>query len=304
MSYQRQSGKFPGWDGTPLFYQCWLADDPARGRNLIIHHGIGEHSGRYQPVVDTFSGEQVNIFALDARGHGRSPGKRGDSRALADFVPDLECFFEFLKSEFQVRQPVLLGHSMGGIVAIGFTLRFSNQWHLRSLVTSGAGLRPSLDFTQKIKATVGRLLRPLAPSLTVPIGLPLTLLSHDKQVIQSYDKDPLNHGMVSLQMGVGLMDAGEDLIRQADRVKIPVLVMHGEEDQIASMTGSIDFHEACSSPEKELRLYPGLFHEIFNETPAERQRVLADLHRWVLAHLPEVAPRETAATGASTVDAT
>ncbi len=306
MSYQQQSGKFLGWDGTPLFYQCWLADDPAAGRNLIIHHGIGEHSGRYQPVVDTFAGEGVNIFALDARGHGRSPGKRGDSRALDDFVPDLECFFEFLKTEYQVRKPILLGHSMGGIVAVGFTLRFSNQWHLRSLVTSGAGLRPKLGLSQQIKASVGRMLRPLAPSLTVPIGLPLTLLSHDQQVIKSYDTDPLNHGVVSLQMGVGLMDAGEELIRQAERVRIPVLVMHGEEDGIADMTGSIEFHQRCSSPDKELRLYPGLYHEIFNETPAERERVLADLHRWVLTHLPEeaAAPTPEAAPQAAAADAT
>lgn len=299
MSYQVQSGKFKGWDGTPLFYQCWLADDPANGRNLIVHHGIGEHSGRYQPVVDTFAGEQVNIFALDARGHGRSPGKRGDSRALADFVPDLECFFEFLKEEYQVRKPILLGHSMGGLVAVGFTLKFSNQWHLRSLVTSGAGLRPHLDLTQKLKARVGRLLQPLVPTMTVPIGLPLDYLSHDQQVIKSYDTDPLNHGVVSLRMGVGLMDAGEPLIEQAERVKIPVLVMHGEEDQIVDVSGSIEFHQGCSSPDKELRLYPGLYHEIFNETMAERERVLTDLHRWVIAHLPPIAVPEPAQSHAT-----
>ncbi|MCR9143102.1 MAG: lysophospholipase [bacterium] len=307
MSYERQNGKFTGWDGMSLFYQCWLADDPARGRNLIIHHGIGEHSGRYQPVVDAFAGERVNIFALDARGHGRSPGKRGDSRALDDFVPDLECFFEFLKNEYQVRKPILLGHSMGGIVAVGFTLKFSNQWHLRSLITSGAGLRPNLDLVQKIKSGVGRVLAPLAPSLTVPIGLPLTMLSHDLQTIKSYDTDPLNHGVVSLRMGVGLIDAGEELIRQAERIKIPVLVMHGEDDLIASMTGSIEFHQRCSSPEKELRLYPGLYHEIFNETPAERERVLADLHRWVLAHLPAESaetPEPTPVAGAAAANAT
>ncbi len=284
MSYQSENGKFEGWDGTSLYYQCWLADDPRAGRNIIIHHGIGEHSGRYQPVVEAFADEQINIFALAARGHGRSQGKRGDSRGLDDFVPDLESFFAFLRDRYGVEQPILLGHSLGGLISIGFALRFSNQWHLRALVTSGAGLRPHLDGT--------RLLQPLAPLMTVPIGLPLDWLSHDPRTIKSYDVDPLNHGVVSLRMGVAVMDAGPELLEKAERLQIPVLVMHGEDDKIVDVGGSVEFHQRVSSPDKELRLYPGLYHEIFNETPAERERVLGDLRRWILDRLPEA---ETAA---------
>lgn len=304
MSYRVHSGKFQGWDGTTLFYQCWLAGDPALGRNLVIHHGIGEHSGRYEPVRDAFADEQVNIFAFDARGHGRSGGQRGDSRGLSDFVSDLECFMELLKHEFQVDRPILLGHSMGGLVAVGFTLKFSNQWHIRSLVTSGAALRPHLDLTQKVKTGVGRFLRQITPGLTLPIGLPAEWLSHDRQVVRAYETDPLVHGVVSVRMGLGLIDAGAELMLQAERVQIPVLVMHGEQDRVVDMTGSIEFHQRCSSPEKELHIYPGLYHEIFNETISERERVLSDLRRWVLAHLPAVpAPAEPVAPAAP-VDAT
>lgn len=289
MSYQSENGRFEGWDGTPLYYQCWLANDPSAGRNIVIHHGIGEHSGRYQPVVDTFADEGVNIFAFDARGHGRSEGKRGDSRGLDDFVPDLESFFAFLKERYGVEQPILLGHSLGGLISIGFALRFSNQWHLRALVTSGAGLRPQLDVAQQFKASVGRLLQPLLPSMTVPIGLPLDWLSHDPRTVKSYDVDPLNHGVVSLRMGVAVMDAGPELLEKAERLQIPVLVMHGEDDKIVDVGGSVEFHQRVSSPDKELRLYSGLYHEIFNETPAERERVLGDLRRWILDRLPEAA---------------
>ncbi len=287
MAYEYRTGTFQAHDGLALFFQCWIANPDQPERSLVIHHGLGEHSGRYQPVVDAFDGESVNIFTFDARGHGRSPGKRGDIRRFLDLVNDLECFFEFLKDEFGVVRPILLGHSMGGLVALGFTVHHSNQWHIRAVVTSGAALRPHLDFSQKIKTEVGKILHAFSPGLTLPTGLPPTYLSHDPSVAEDYDRDPLTHSVISIRMALSLMHAGEDVLARATKLKIPVFITHGDADPIVDVNGSLEFYQRCVSKDRDLQLYPGLFHEIYNETPAERERVLSDLRRWVVEHLPE-----------------
>lgn len=286
MDYQHQTGKFESHDGLQLYYQMWSPPDARPDRTLVIQHGLGEHSGRYQNVLAAFQHSGINIVAMDARGHGRSAGTRGDAPAMVDFLIDLEDFFILLRDRYRVHKPILLGHSMGGLIAINFCLRYSNQWTLRALVTSGAVIRPHLGLEQKIKKGVGQLIGLVSPALILPTGLSPDGLSHDPQVARWYSSDPLTHDRISIRMALDLIEAGHSALKNAPLLKIPALITHGQADPIADANASVEFFQRISSSEKEIKIYPDLYHEIYNETPADRQQVLADLQDFVINQFP------------------
>jgi len=283
---RHESGDFYTYDGLKLFWQRWVPPQAAEGQSLIIHHGFGEHSDRYKNILEAFEGTGITIYSYDARGHGRSAGKRGHCPGISSYVDDLELFFEFITGRFGVRLPVLLGHSMGGFVALAFTLRYSNQWHLSALALSAPALRVKLNAVMKMKKAVGSVLADLAPELTMPAGLDLKYLSHDQKVIEDYKNDPLVHGVVSASLAMDLLTGGEQLIAQGWKLKLPVFMAHGGEDGIADPTGTIDLFRNCASTDRRLRIYRGLYHEIFNERIEDREEVLSDLREWILDHMP------------------
>ncbi|MCB1327096.1 MAG: lysophospholipase [Spirochaetales bacterium] len=299
MSGLPESGHFTGHDGTRLFFRVWAGAPEEPSRALVLHHGLGEHSGRYGNVVEALRDERVNIYTYDARGHGRSDGIRGDARGISDFVRDLECFLLFLRREAGIRQPILLGHSLGGLVVLAFGVSYSNQWEVRAIATSGAGLRPHLNAEQKVKKAVGQLLFRVKPQLVLPSGLPPSFLSHDQGVIKAYQNDHLCHDRISVRMALSLLSAGEETLRKASLLKIPVLITHGTDDQITDASASREFYDNCLSDDRELILYPGLYHEIYNETEKERSRVLMDLRRWLRNQLPVVKPAAASVNSAT-----
>lgn len=285
-AYKQTSGSFRGTNGTKLFHQCWIPENAVPGWNLVFHHGFGEHSDRYGNLVEAFEGTGVTLYSYDARGHGRSEGPRGHTGSFSDYVRDLEEFLLLLRESENVRHPVLFGHSMGGLVVLSFALSFSNQFDVRAIATSGAALRVAMNPVLKIKKVMGQLLSSVAPNLTMPAGLDTSLLSHDPAVCNAYNTDPLVHGLLSVSMGMGFLAAGEDAIRNADRIRVPLFMGHGEADGIASPHGTVDFFRRAGSVDKRLRLYKGLYHEIMNEPPSIRQEVMEDYSEWILSHMP------------------
>jgi acylglycerol lipase len=293
--YINRSGYFRTMDGLKLFFQFWTPDGGGDRRAVVLHHGFSEHSDRYGNVVDALEGSGITIYALDARGHGRSEGIRGHAPGIGSYVNDLEVFMLMLREEFQVRAPVLLGHSMGGLVAVAFALQFSNQCELSGLATSAAALRVDLSPSMRIKKAMGKALRSVAPELVMKAGLDMSLLTHDKAAVEAYKTDPMVHGLVSASMGISLLESGEAFIRQAARLRIPLFMGHGQADKIASPQGSIDFFRDAGSSDKTLRIYPGLYHEIFNELPSDRDSVLEDFREWIVEHLPVPVSNSSAA---------
>ena len=295
MDYEHTTGFFrSAVDGTRLFCQRWKPPQAVPNWNLVFHHGFGEHSDRYGNLVEALSGTGVTLYAMDARGHGRSDGKRGDAHGQSDYVRDLESYLVHIRERDGVLRPALLGHSLGGAIVLMFALRYSNQWELCCLLTSGAALRVHQNLLMRVKKLGGALLHGLKPDLTVPAGIDVAGLSHDSAVVEAYRQDPLVHGDVTARMALDLLEAGEGVIDRAPLLKIPLLMQHGQIDPITDPSGSVDFFRNAGSIDSHLILYPGLFHEIFNELPLERARVLRDLRGWLLAHLPpQAAPDQT-----------
>ncbi|MCB1172456.1 MAG: lysophospholipase [Leptospiraceae bacterium] len=280
--YTHSSARFQSIRGYELFYQMWTAPRVDPERTIIIHHGLGEHSGRYRHVLDAFLDDQVSFIAYDAYGHGQSQGRKGDSIDVNHFILDLEDFLLHIRQEYQIKRPILLGHSMGGLIALAFALRFSNQWALKALVCSGPALRPVLNRLQSLKLESGKILDLIAPALTLPSGLPAEGLSHDRSEVDAYTNDPLVHDQISARMANGLVQKGQSVLKRAHLLKIPFCLMHGGSDPIADPEASAEFAHDCASKDMELKIYPNLYHEIFNESPPDRNRVLQDLRTWVL----------------------
>jgi alpha-beta hydrolase superfamily lysophospholipase len=183
--------------------------------------------------------------------------------------------------EEQAEVPLfLLGHSMGGLIAAAFLC--TRQADFRACVLSGPAFRTDDEPSALLRWLV-RLLSGLAP--TVPmIGLDPAGVSRDPEVVRAYVSDPLVfHGKLSARLIAEMMAAMRDTLECADAIEIPILVLHGEDDRLTSPQGSTLFCERIASADKTLKIYPGLYHEIFNEP--EKDVVLGDMIDWLEARL-------------------
>ncbi len=225
--------------------------------------------------------QKIAVYSFDARGHGRSQGKKGDSPGIFRYVRDLEQFLLHLKEKWGIRKPFLLGHSMGGLVAASFATTQLNQWEIAGLLLSAPGLKVKLTPAMQFKKAAGQFLSFVKDDLIMEAGLDENFISHDEAVKKAYHSDPLVHGKVSVRMALSLLEAGDEVLRRASKVRLPVWIGHGSDDEIASVDGSMEFYERISSVDRSLQIYEGLYHEIFNEI---RREPLEDLRNWLAKH--------------------
>jgi alpha-beta hydrolase superfamily lysophospholipase len=267
-------------DNTRLFSKIWLPEEFNPDKVIVFHHGLGEHCDRYQNLIQSLIDQQYSFFSYDMRGHGRSEGNRGDAENIQQLVIDLEDFIYFIKKEYKVNQPILLGHSLGGLITSYFAVRHTNQEEIKALVLSAPALEVSLNFLQTIKYYIGLFLFYVKPDLILKSEINPQFLSHDKTVVQKYIDDPLVHPYLSVRLGIDIMNAIKIVHRHASKIKIPTWIGHGTMDKITSSTGSEKFFRRIRSENKVLRLYQGLYHEIFNEVT---NIPLENLKAWILS---------------------
>ena len=265
----------PGIGELDLYAQSWLPENSPRAL-LVLSHGLGEHSGRYATLASELVGQGYGVYALDHRGHGRSPGPRANIQRFAHLVSDL-CVFVGRCSRQHLDTPVyLLGHSMGGAVAFGSALRL--QDHLRGLVLSAPALAPG-EAVSSLREFAVRTLAAIAPN-TGALALPPSAVSRDPAVVAAYESDPLVlHKSVPARTVVELLDAMRGFPAQAPRLLLPTLILHGTGDRLVSLPANRPVYQAIGAKERSLKVYEGLYHELFNEP--ERATVIGDLLRWL-----------------------
>ncbi|MDI7202901.1 alpha/beta hydrolase [Leptospira santarosai] len=280
-SYNLEDDTFMGSGECKIFYRTYQPKEGKKGnRVLVVQHGIGEHSGRYEFLVEAFAGTGTTFYLIDSRGHGRSEGKRGAVDSFSDYLSDLDQLLEIAKKKEKVSKVTLLGHSMGAAISTFYAEEGTNQGNLNALIISALPIKVKLDFVMKIKKGIAPLMADILPNLTLPTGLNVNHLSHDKAVVDAYVKDPLVHGMASTYLGNMLLNSEEPILANAGKIKIPIYIFHGKEDQIADSTGSEMFFEVVGSSDKSLKIYEGLYHETMNERIEDRTKVLTDLKKW------------------------
>jgi alpha-beta hydrolase superfamily lysophospholipase len=267
-------------DGLKLHWRRWPAEGASRGTVQIVH-GLGEHSGRYPHVAAALNAGGWDVLAHDLRGHGRSEGKRGviaDSQVmLADVTLVMDA------GRLSSGLHVLLGHSMGGLIAARFVAeRLSAApaaWSrdVDGLVLSSPALDLGMNAGQKLLlALLGR----MAPDLAVGNGLKPAWISRDQTVVQAYRDDPLVHDRVTPRLVRFLLEGGEAVRKSAAHWKVPTLLLWAGADRCVAPAGSAALAVAAPSKVLSAKVFPGLFHEIFNEP--EKAEVLARLSAWLV----------------------
>jgi len=263
-----------------LYQQSWLPDNEARAVLLLVH-GLGEHSARYEHVAEHCTRRGFAIYALDHYGHGKSDGHPGYVQKFSVYLDGVNALFEKIKQEQPGKPVFLVGHSMGGLIATTYLLE--NQAVFAGCVLSGPALKSDAA-PPAIVLALNRLLSLLVPTAPV-IQLDASAVSRDPEVVRTYMNDPLVfHGKYSSRLVSEMTATMQRTLARAADIRLPVLLMHGEEDALASPSGSRDMFENAGSEDKTLKIYPDLFHEIFNEP--EQDQVLADMSDWLEAHLP------------------
>jgi alpha-beta hydrolase superfamily lysophospholipase len=273
---KRRDYSLVGKGGVIIKYDVYEPADAARGV-VLVAHGLGEHGRRYAHVAERLAGVGLLVVVPDHRGHGRSEGPRAGLKRFADYTDD---FHAVVRAVTTSDLPVfVVGHSMGGTIALEYALHHQDE--LAGLVLSAAAVQPGDQ--PKLLLQVAKLLSRVAPGLPTA-KLETAAISRDPEVVRAYEADPMVfHGKVPAGLGGGMLRLMDTFPSRLARLHIPVLVLHGADDRLTSPEGSRLVHAGVGSADKELTIYPGLYHEIFNEP--ERDMVLDDVARWLVAHL-------------------
>jgi len=266
--------------GTKLSGRAWLCDSP---RAIVaILHGIGEHSGRYAALAADLVRARCTVVALDLPGHGQSPGPRGDMPSWVA-VRDQAVSAMFAAPGGLPGQPeraprVLLGHSMGGLMALDYTLA-----HPRGLVTtiaSGPALASAMPPWWKL--ALANVARMTAPTAGFPTGLDASGeggVSRDAEVMRLRDADRLVHDRISPRLYFDFEEARQRVVRDARRLQVPTLLLHGEADRMVDPDGTRAFAAAAPKGMTKLVTFPGSYHEVFNDLG--RDDVVRELVTWL-----------------------
>jgi alpha-beta hydrolase superfamily lysophospholipase len=261
-------------DGQALFLRDW--PNPSARQAVLIVHGLGEHSGRYEELAQWFLARGYAVRSYDQRGHGHTRGQRAALRHRDDLLQDLAHVYQDYAQSFG-RAPLLLGHSMGGAVAVRTVLDGRVEPPL--LILSSPALRTNeAPWLRKLASVLSR----VVPNLPLRNGLPLQGLSHDAQVIEAYRNDPLCSGWVTPRMADFIFRAGASSIADAWRLRVPTLLLVAGSDRLVDPSGSRDFAAgAWATKQLTSRFFDTLYHELFNETETGRHQVLAQLGEWL-----------------------
>ena len=272
-------GTFGGARGHLIHYQYWIPETAPRALLLLVH-GAGEHCDRYQRLAGFFAAQGYAIAALDHPGHGRSEGRYGHVDRFDDYISTLEIFQRRVTAEFAGLPQILVGHSMGGLISSIYLLQ--HQQDFCGCVLSGPAIQTVIE-PGFFQLSLIRFLPVVAPGAGV-LQLDANGVSRDPEVVADYVKDPLiNHSKMTARMVAELFAGMRQIQAEANRITLPLLLLHGGEDVMAAPAGSRFLHENVRSSDKTLKIYPGLYHEIFNEP--EQETVFADMLDWCNRHV-------------------
>jgi alpha-beta hydrolase superfamily lysophospholipase len=279
--FSADDGRFRDADGLSIFYRKYQAEDEKA--RMIVAHGLGEHSGRYDNVVTRLLPQGISIWIPDHRGHGQSQGRRGHVSSFSQYVDDLHSLIALSRDTLpDGRKTFLLGHSLGGLIALRFAARFPEV--IDGVIISS----PSLGMPQEpssVMIFLVRIMSTLWPTLTFSNGLDASKLSHDEEVVRAYLDDPLVHRRITARWLTEFASAMGAAGRSGPEIKAPLLMQLAGDDHLTSVDASKRFFEELTLADKTLYIYQDLYHEIYNETKQQREHVLDDLDTWLMKHI-------------------
>ena len=279
MSTTRTERNFDGVGGVRIVYDVWTPDTPPRAA-VVLSHGLGEYARRYDHVAQCFGDAGLVTYALDHRGHGRSDGKRMLVRDISEYTGDFDTLVGIASREHPGLKCIVLGHSMGGGIVFAYGVERPDNYDMMVLSAPAVAAQ---ELVSPLMTIAAKVLGVLMPGLPVQ-ELDVEAISRDPAVVAAYNEDPLvYHGKVPAGVGRALLEVGETMPQRAPALTAPLLVVHGDADRLIPVDGSRRLVECVGSTDVELKVYPGLYHEVFNEP--ERAQVLGDVVSWILKRL-------------------
>ncbi|MEH6551480.1 MAG: lysophospholipase [Pseudomonadales bacterium] len=260
-----------------IYYQQWSPAQDIKAVIMLIH-GLAEHSSRYQHFADYFTQLGYAVCAIDLPGHGKSAGTPGYIDKFADFTRTVTRFLDLIKTQHADLPIYLVGHSMGGLIST--TILLDHQAEISGCILSGPAISSPIQ-PPAFQLYIIKLLSMLVPKLGV-LALDSAGVSRDPKVVEKYINDPLNYtGKLSARIVSELFKGMANIRTRANEITTPILILHGGEDSMAAPEGSQLLFDRCQSNNKNLHIYPDLYHEIFNEP--EQEAIFGEIANWLQA---------------------
>lgn len=269
---------FEGFDGLPLFYQRWFPDTlPVQGIVVVVH-GLGGHGGLFKHGVRCLVPQGYGVYALDLRGHGRSPGQRGYIRQWLEFREDLRAFFQFIRSQEATETYFLWGHSLGGTICLDYALHYPES--LQGLILSAPALGHIGVPAWKLR--VGQALSRAWPRFKLKVGIDRSLSSRDLSVLADYAADALRHEYGTARLSAEFLKTVRWIDRNVDRLTVPLLLLQGDADGITSSDSSQLLFQRLRGVDKTYLHYPHSYHDLYADL--NYMEVISDIASWMASH--------------------
>ena len=281
MKITKHEGKsyFSGWAGLELYFEEHRPDGTPKA-SVVLVHGYAQHSGWLAPLTERLVEGGFSVFAFDLRGHGRSEGIRGDVVHFSDHVRDITTFVDYVREQSDGRKVFVVAQSLGASASAYYAS--TGKAEIDGLVLLGLYVKDAGEYA-RWKHIFGRMLAPFFP--LVPIQhLESERVALDPGVGEAYRNDPLIYlGGVRIRMGVHFMDMEKYLENVPGSVRIPLLVVHGKEDGLASIDGCRSFYNKAASADKQFIEVENSGHDVVRDYSAKT--VIEDVLRWLDEHL-------------------
>jgi alpha-beta hydrolase superfamily lysophospholipase len=251
--------------GIQVYGKSWVPDKNP-GAVVAVLHGFGDHIGRYEDFAAYFTGHRIAVIGIDLPGHGRSSGKRGHIREFPVLLNHVQQLMLETRRRFIDMPIILYGHSMGGNIAFNYALRNPSK-EIKGVIVSSPWIRP-FGSSDKWKLFKNRMMGKLYPSFSLSFELDPMELSQDPSIGKFYLEDPVKHDKISIRLYRDLLTSSEWIIKNAQRMGYPVLIMHGNEDRITTWEASSDLADELHD-KVELKIWEGMRHELHHENAKE-----------------------------------
>ena len=267
---------FAAGDGLRLLERRWRPGGESRGEVLVVH-GFTGHGGRYAPAAAALTARGYGVSAMDLRGHGKSDGPRCWVRRFDEYLDDLDAHFRGVVQRAGEKPLFVLGHSLGGLIALLWCIGRRPEG-LRGLILSGPALQVRHELYPWLRRLAG-VASVLFPRLRL-VRMGGRYISRDPAIVAQFRDDPLvYHGRFPVRTGAEILRAGDLARAQFERLRTPLLILHGTADRVAAVEASEELVRRAESADKTLRLYAGLYHEVLNEP--EKEQVRAEVIQWL-----------------------